>query len=137
MFTPLLIAGLVLLFVGLFGSRFLAERAMKLLSSEEKLALLDSFSRLRVFGALPLAFVVLSFFGIGYLPPSWMWPAYFGAWALLGIYLVIIHRVISRRLSDLGINAAYRVAYNRARWVSYSGFLVFFALNTLSPFASR
>ena len=35
MFTPLFIAGLVLLLAGLFGSRYLAERDMRLLSSEE------------------------------------------------------------------------------------------------------
>jgi len=134
--TPLFIAGFALLLLGLFGSRFLAERATKLLSSQEKLTLLDSFSRLRVFGGLPLAFIVLSFSGVGYLPQGWFWPAYFGSCALFAIYLLVVHRMISRRLEKLSINVDYRTAYNRARWVSYSGFLAFFVLNTLSPFVS-
>src|SRR5438045_9419513 len=105
MFTPLLIAGLVLLLAGSFGSRFLAERSIKLLSSEEKLKLLDSFSRLRVFGALPLLLIFVSFFGIGYLPQSLMWPTYFVAWALVAIYCIVVHRLVFRRMSELGINA--------------------------------
>jgi hypothetical protein len=137
MFTPLFIAGLVLLLVGLFGSRYLAERAMKLLSSEEKLKLLDSFSGLRVFGALPLLLIFFSFFGIGYLPQGLMWPAYFGAWGLVAIYFVVVHRLVFRRMSDLGINTEYQSAHRKARWLSYGGFAVFFVLNTLSPFLSR
>ena len=137
MFTPVYMIGLALLFVGLFGSRFLAERATKLLSSEEKLKLLDSFSRLRVFGTLPFVFIVFLFFGIPYLSEAWMWPAYFGGWGLFAIYFVIIHHIISGRLSALGINAGYRSAHNKARWVSYAGWLAFFVICTLGPFVSK
>jgi hypothetical protein len=137
MFTPLFIAGLVLLLVGLFCSRYLAERDMRLLSSEEKLKLLDSFSRLRVFGALPMLLIFFSFFGIGYLPQAWMWPAYFGVWTLVAGYFVVIHRLVFRRLRQLGINADYVAAHRRVRWVSYGGFVAFFILSTLSPFVAR
>ena len=136
MFGPLFFVGLLLLLVTLFGSRFMAERATKLLSAEEKLALLDSFQRLRVFGTLPLVFILFIFFGLTYLPPSWVWPAYFGGWALLALYFGIIHQIISRRLTELGINANYRSAHNRARLISYFGFLAFFLLNTMSPLIS-
>src|SRR4051812_27552858 len=104
MFPPLFIIGLVLLLVGVFGSRYLGERAMKLLSSEEKLKLLDSFSGLRVFGALPLLLIFFSFYGIGYVPQSLMWPAYLGAWGLVAAYFIVVHRLVFRRMSDLGIN---------------------------------
>src|SRR5882724_7759877 len=136
MFTPLFIAGLLLLLVGLFSSRFLSERSMKLLSSDEKLKLLDSFSSLRVFGVLPLLLIFFSFFGISYLPQSLMWPAYFGAWALVAIYFAVVHRLVFRRMCELGINAHYQAAHRKARWLSYGGFVAFFILNTLSPFVS-
>src|SRR5438046_2057396 len=61
MFTPIYFLGLVALFGGLFGSRFLVERANKFLSPEEKLMLMDSFSSIRTFGALPLVLVVFFF----------------------------------------------------------------------------
>jgi len=129
MFTPIYFLGLVALFGGIFGSRFLVERANKLLSPEEKLMLMDSFSSIRTFGTLPLLLVVFFFLGIGYLSPEWRWPAYFiGCVCLLG-YFAIMHAVISRKLRRLGINEQYRTAYSRARWVSYSGFLLFFVLN--------
>jgi hypothetical protein len=137
MFSPLFFAGLVLLVAGVIGGRFLGERATKLLTPQEKLILLDSFSRLRVFGSLPLLFVFFSFFGIGYLPAAWMWPAYFAAWALVAIYFVIVHRLVSRRLRELAINPDFQKAHAKARWMSYFGFLAFFILNTLSPFVWR
>jgi hypothetical protein len=137
MFTPIYFVGLIALFAGLFGSRFLVERANKFLSPEEKLMLMDSFSSIRTYGALPLMLVVFFFLGMGYLAPEWRWPAYFiGFIGLLG-YFAIMHTVISRRLRRLGINEQYRAAYNRARWVSYSGFLLFFVLNTVGPMLVR
>ena len=137
MFPPLFVAALVLLLTGLFGSRYLAERAMKLLSSDEKLKLLDSFSRLRVFGSLPLLVIFFSFFGIGYLPAGLMWPAYFAAWLVVVVYFILIHRLIFRRMTEIGINARYQAAHRRARWLLYSGFAAFFVLNTLIPFVPK
>ena len=110
---------------------------MKLLSPEEKLRLLDSFSRLRVFGALPLLLIFFSFFGIGYLPQSLMWPVYFLGWALVAVYFLVVHRLVFRRMAELGINTEYQSAHRKARLLSYAGFAAFFILNTLSPFLSR
>jgi hypothetical protein len=134
MFTPLFTLSLVLLIGGLFGSRYLGERAMRLLSPEEKLKLLDSFPGLRVFGALPLLLIGFSFFGIGYLPQSFMWPAYFGAWALVALFFIIIHRIVFRKMTELGINSDYMAAQRKARWLSYGGWIAFFVLNTVSSF---
>jgi hypothetical protein len=134
MFTPLITTGFVLLIAGLFGSRYLGERAMRLLSSEEKLKLLDSFSGLRVFGVLPLLIIGFSFIGIGYLPQSFMWPAYLGGWALIALFFFIIHRIIFRKMTELGINSDYLSAQRKARLLLYGGFMAFFILNTLSSF---
>jgi hypothetical protein len=137
MLTPLAFPGFVLLIAGMFAGRFFTERATKLLSAQEKLTLLDSFSRLRVFGGLPLACIFLSFFGMGYLPARLGWPAYFVAWVLAAVYFVIVHRVVSRGMRELGINPTFQKAHMKARWLSYFGFLAFFILITLSAFVSR
>ena len=137
MFTPLFFVALALLFVALFASRFLTERATKLLSSEEKLILIDSFPRLRVFGTLPLVFIVFLFFGIAYLPPAWMWPTYFIGWILFALYFVIVHGIVSRRLRELGINEDYRAAYGKARLVFWSGFVAFFVLSAFGSFIAQ
>jgi len=134
---PLFIIGLVSLIIGLFGSRYLGERSLKLLSAEEKLKLLDSFSVLRAFGALPLLLIFFAFFGVGYLPQSTMWPAYFSAWGLVAAYFTVIHVFVTRKMRVLGINENFLAAHSRARWLSYCGFIAFFVLNTISPVLSR
>ena len=114
-----------------------AERALKLLSSTEKLTLLDSFSRLRMFGGLPLLFVFVCFGGVAYLPPRLMWSAYLATWLLVAVYFGIFDRVVSRRLRELGINLDYQKVQSKSRWLFYSGFLAFFILATLSSFVPR
>ena len=135
--SPLILAGLALLIVGTVCSRVVAERALKLLSATEKVTLLDSFSRLRMFGGLPLLFVFLCFGGVAYLPPRLMWSAYLAVWLLVAVYFVIFNRVVTRRLRGLGINLDYQRAQAKSRWLFYSGFFAFFVLATLSSFAPR
>jgi hypothetical protein len=50
--SPLIYIGLAAFFLGMIASRILAERALRLLTSDEKLRLLDSFSHLRAFGSI-------------------------------------------------------------------------------------
>jgi hypothetical protein len=135
--SPLFVIGVVLLIGALFLSRYLSERGMKLLSPEEKLALLDSFSRLRAFGSLPLLVVFLSFFGIRYLPQNWMWPAYYSGWCLVATYFVVMYVMIFRKFKAIGINPNFVASQRRVRWVLYGGFAAFFILNTLAQFVSR
>ena len=134
MFSPLFYIGLVCLFSGLIGSRILAERAMRFLVAEEKLALLDSFSRLRAYGSIPIVLVVFSFFGLSYVPVALFWPAYFSIWVILAVFLIVIHRLVFRRMRELKINLAFQRAHAGARYVSYAGFVLFFITNTVAPF---
>jgi hypothetical protein len=137
MLTPLFMTGLLLLMAGLFGSRYLGERALKLLSSEEKVKLLDSFSRMRMLAGLPMILILLLFLGIMQVSPAWFWPAYFSGLALFALYFFIMHRLVFRKMTELGINAQFQAAHRKARWLAYGGFAAFFTLNTLSPFLSR
>ena len=134
MFSPLMIAGFTLLVVGLFSSRYMTERAFRLLSSDEKLKLLDAFTTLRMFGTLPFAFLALCFFAIPYFPQNTFWYAYLAASALFAGYLAGTHYIIRRKMCALGINAEYLQAHRKACWLTYGGFAAFFILITLSPF---
>jgi hypothetical protein len=134
MFSPLMITGFAVLVIGLFSSRYITERAHRLLSPEEKLKLLDSFSSLRMFAPLPFAFLALCFFAIPYLPHNMFWLAYAFASALFAGYLIITHQIVLRRMRALGINKDYLAAYRKACWSTYGGFGAFFALVTLGPF---
>jgi hypothetical protein len=77
------------------------------------------------------------FFGVAYLPQSLMWPAYFALWALALVYFVVVHRLVFRKMGELGISPEYQAAHRRARCLWDGGFLAFFILNTLGPFISR
>jgi tetratricopeptide (TPR) repeat protein len=130
----LIFIGLVLMVIGFVCSGLLAQRALKLLSQEEKLSLIDSPSRLRIFGIVPAILIMYGFFGIGHLPTNFRWLAYFGIWLLLAVYLLILNRMIFRRLRALKINSDYQKAQGRALWPLYLGFFFFFCLSTLSSF---
>jgi hypothetical protein len=136
--NPLIIAGLALLIVGVFSGRWFGVRAMKLLSPTEKLTLLDSFSRLQVWGSLPLLLLFLCFGAVNYLPSGLLiWAGYLAVWSLIAVYFVIFDRIVSGRLRKLEINSDYQKAQVKARWLCYAGFLAFFVLATLSSFAPR
>jgi hypothetical protein len=130
MFPPIFYVGIAGLFAGLIASRVLCERAVRLLSAQEKLTLLDNFSRLRAYGAIPLLLVAGIFFAIASLPESIMLPLYFGGWALLAGYIAWQSLYVHKRLRELGISEAYRAAFTRAQWCSRAGFIALFACMT-------
>ena len=135
MYTPLFIAGLALLIAGFIASWILDERAMKLLSKEEKEAFLNACSWFRASSALPLAFLFFALFGIGSLPQDLSWPTYFVCWVVLAIYFVLSHLMVQRRLRKLGIKPDFQKADAGSRWAMYFGFLAFCVLHTLNSFS--
>jgi hypothetical protein len=134
--NPLICIGLAAFFIGLIASRILSERALRLLTPDEKLRLLDSasFSRLRAFGSIPLVFIVGIFFSITSCPPQFVLPAFFGAWALLGGFITWQHFFVQRHLRELSISGTYRAAYSRALWASRAGFIALFAFSAIAIF---
>jgi hypothetical protein len=126
--------GMVGMLAGLITNRALSERATRLLSAEEKLILLDNFSRLRAFGAVPLALIALIFLAIGRLPVTIFLPCYFTTWALLGTFVTWQSIYVHRRLRELDISESYRSALTRAQWYSKAGFLLIFVCITQDLF---
>jgi len=132
--NPLIYIGLAAFFIGLIASRILSERALRLLTPDEKLRLLDSFSRLRAFGSIPLVIIVFIFFSISSFPPRFALPAFFGAWALLGGFIAWQQFFVQRRLRELSISETYRAAYSRTLWASRAGFIALFASSVIAIF---
>jgi hypothetical protein len=137
MLNAYLLSGFVLLTIGVVLRRYYGERAMSLLSPAEKLAILDSFSALRAFGAIPLFLLLFAFIGVGYLSERLVWPAYWLSWLLMAAYFVIVHFYIYSRMRRLGINSTYVSANRRARLFSYAGLLAFFVLSTAGIYLAR
>jgi hypothetical protein len=130
--NPLLYIGLAAFFVGMIASRILSERALRLLTPDEKLRLLDSFSRLRAFGSIPLVLLVFIFFSITSFPPQFVMPGFLGAWALFAGFVAWQHYFVHRRLRELAISESYRAAFSRAQWVSRSGFIALFVCSVIA-----
>jgi tetratricopeptide (TPR) repeat protein len=125
---------LALMITGFVCCGLFAQRARKLLSQEEKLTLVDSPSRLRIFGPVPLMLIMCAFGGVNHIPVNYRWPAYFGIWLLVAVYFVILKRLIFRRLGALKINSDYQKAQAKALCLVYLGFFALFILSTLSSF---
>jgi hypothetical protein len=130
----LLYIGLAAFFVAIIVSRILSERAVQLLTPEEKLRLLDSFSRFRALSSIPLVLVVFIFFSISSFPPQFVLPGFFGAWALLAGCIAWQHLFVHRRLRELSISRSYIAAFTRAEWITRSGFVALFVFSTMNIF---
>jgi hypothetical protein len=117
-----------------FWSRVITERALRLLPDQDKLHLIDSFSRFRVWGALPLVVIMCAFFGSGYLTGGWAWVAIFGAWFLLTVYFVWTHIMFLRRFRERQIAEGYQCAFAKARYLFYAGLGILFFCTTIPSF---
>src|SRR2546422_66610 len=92
---------LVIFLVCVAVGRILSEKAMRLLSADEKVRLLDALSGLRAFSFIPLIVIVVLVFGMPrWLPDAASW-LYLAGLALVLAYALSIHIFISRKLSTL------------------------------------
>jgi hypothetical protein len=123
-----MIPGLVDMCGCVLGGRIMLERALRLLSAEQKVKMLDSFSRSRVtyiaaaFGAMILYAVVQSL-GVS------VEASYFAALILPLVVLMAWSHVSSvRRLRALAIPDAYVRTFQRSRALGYVGIATFLVL---------
>lgn len=124
--SPYFIIGIAGLFAGIYASRVIMERALRLLTQEDKLKLVDGFSKLRMFGSIPLLLVLAMMVGVLYLPHERIAPAYLGTCVLFIGAMVAQQIYVSRQLRALSIAEDYCRAASRAQWLSRLGFLCFF-----------
>jgi hypothetical protein len=127
MLSPPAFIGLGVLLASFIVSRIISVRAVRRLSSEERVLLDKSFPRLRIYGTIPLVIVAVTFFGLTILPSNAVLPAFLGAWGLLFGSLLWQGQYVQRRLLEMNISPSFRVEYSRAKWCTRGGFFVLFA----------
>jgi hypothetical protein len=126
MHSPFFIAGFIVLFAGIIVARILGEQALRHLSAEEKVALIDGFARLRMFGLLSLSLILACFVALLFSPHEWRVPG-FGVISLAIVILVVSkHIVIRRRLHQLGVSEVYCRKIALAQCLSVLGIVIFF-----------
>lgn len=123
-----MIPGLVVVCGCVLGGRIMLERALQLLSPEQKVKMLDSFSRSRVtyiagvFGAMIL-YAVVQNLGMSFEV------SYFAALILpLMVLMVWTHVSSVRKLRALAIPDAYVRTFHRSRALGYAGIGTFVVL---------
>lgn len=128
-------AGAAALIGGLLISRIMAERSLASLSADEKVALLDHFTRLRAYGSIPVVFVGICLIGLRRLPGPFMMPVFAAVVLLFASYVTWQHLFVQRRLRSLAICEPFIQAHRRAELCRDGGWLVFFitfGINLLS-----
>ena len=120
------IIGLIVFFVLLVASRFLNEKALKILSSEEKVKLLDGFSNMRKYNLIPIiVFIGIYFLMNKYFPQLYLviFISYFG---LLIIFVILTSIITFKKLHKLELPKNYIKKYIFSMIIQYIGITILF-----------
>lgn len=114
--------GIVVLLLCIVVSRIISERALKTLNQEEKMALVDSFSKLRTYNLIPLVVLFLVFLATQYLAPSMGTTPYIVFLCAILAFLIILQYVIFLKLKKLEMPDHYTKKYVCSRFIVIGGF---------------
>ena len=109
----------------ILASRIMGERALRELTPDQKLRLLDGFASIRAYSYVPLLLIVVVAFGLPRMVPDGRW--WFALLALAGylVFLVAEHIVVARKLDFLELPESYIKQVLRSRHISHVGIVVF------------
>jgi len=113
-------------------SRLLSERALRRLSQDQKASLLDAFSGLRAYSAIPVVVLVVAFLGLGRSGIVPVRPLFTGYGVAVLAYLAGMFWYTRRKLATLELPQEYLQQFWIARSLSLVGVVVF-----LAAFAGR
>lgn len=131
------IAGMVVFMVLLISSRILGERALSGLTKEEKLRLLDGFSRHRAYVLVPMfGLLLLTLVALQAMPSR---ARDIARLDLLFTVLMmgVIHVVMMRKLDALSLPRAYVRRWLVARALNLVGVVILFGSVAYSSLAAR
>lgn len=120
--NDLFLIGVFLLCLCIVISRVLSEKGLKILSDDQKVALLDAFSNMRKYGFIPLVFLFVIFIMADRTYHRLNSIAYFFFIGLLITYFIIIQIITSRKLGKLNLPKSYLKIYLTSRIIYYFGF---------------
>lgn len=118
--------GIGIFLITMIVSRILNEKAMKLLSVEEKSNLIDAFSGMRAYSLIPIVLIIGAYWLLikySEIENQILSIAYFGS---LVLYLAVLHIYSYKVLLKLNYPERYIKAYTVSRVVSLAGIGVLF-----------
>lgn len=119
-------SGFVALIGAIIVARIINEKGYRKLDSEEKLRLMDGFSRTRSYSMIPLLALIATFWLFSTqtnIDRRYLSIGYFG---LLIVYMVARAFLNQRKLVELGLPADYRQTFTIAQGISFLGVAWFF-----------
>ena len=114
--------GIIILLLCIALSRIISERAIKFLSPEEKVILVDSFSNFRTYNLLPLVVIFIAFISANYLMPSLGVSLYIIFLFVTLVFLMVLQILIFRKLVALKMPAVYTKTYVFSKAIVIAGF---------------
>lgn len=122
--TVFIIIGLAALFVCIFISRSISEKALGTLSEEQQEALLDQFARFKRYNQIPFILAILIYLFVSSFKPINSDLIFLFLFMFFIVSLIASHTVISKKLNVLKLPRKYVKQYNMSRYVYISGFLI-------------
>ena len=118
----------VFIFLGcVIVSRILSERALRQLSPDQKVRLLDGFASIRAYSFVPIVLIAMIAFGLPEMFPDgpW-WLSWLGLGAFL-VYAVVMHFMVARKLYSLDMPGSYTRQALLCRHMNHLGLAIVFA----------
>jgi hypothetical protein len=127
----------VFIFLGcLIVSRIMGERALRQLTPEQKVRLLDGFASIRAYALLPIVLIMLVVFGLPEVfPDGPSWVSWLGLVAFL-VYAVVMHFMVARKLYSLDMPKSYTRQALTCRHINHIGLAIVFAGIVYEAFAN-
>ncbi len=125
------IVGIAVFFISIIFSRIISEKAFIQLSQEQKISIVDSFSKMRTYNLIPIGTILLAFFLLEkYISLNSI--GVFSFLAALSAFLIFFQWLSVRKLKKLDLPEKYIKKYFISRLIIMSGFIFWIAI-TLSP----
>ena len=122
------IFGVSIFFVATIAGRFLGEKALKKLSSDDKILLLDSFSKYRVIVMIPLLLMlVVTWSSLKYWQGLPINPIYFLLGVLL-LYIIGVNIYVFYKIRALKLNVSYLKQFIISRVIQHVGLVIFLVI---------
>lgn len=117
--------GIMVLLLAVIASRFVSEKATRFLSDEQKTALMEGFSKYRIFFMVPIILVILFYYTGMKLFPHLRAQVTLACVALLVLYVIVTNGLMIKKLRDLKMPAEYTRWFLLARVILYASLAIF------------
>ncbi len=118
--------GLFIFLAAALLSRVVSEQALRTLTPEQKVSILDAFSSMRAYSLIPVILLVALIFGLpAFVPNSSWWSAGIGLGGSL-LFIVVFHVVAARKLKTAPVPESYKRRVLLSRHISHAGLVLLF-----------